>query len=111
MGDTKIEANFCFEHTLNSMTTRVLFDASRVKQRGTGPNVASLRTICNQFALPPAASVNGKWTVVSEEGAGNIQFYTSSSEAEALEIFASFCAISRVLFDPQGAEVKRAGWN
>lgn len=59
----------------------------------------------------------GKWTVATEEGLDNVKFYPFEDEVSAKQYFegwggSSACQlVSRILFDPQGYEVRRAGAN
>lgn len=114
--DAELEANFCFESF--GATSRVLFDPDRVEQRRAGANVASYHTICEHVALPPRdvapAGTAGRWTVATEEGLGRVRFYSFDAAAAATKLFTNFGtfgATSRVLFDPCGVEVQKAGWN
>lgn len=55
----------------------------------------------------------GGWTVATEEGPKNVQFYTYESEEEAYCQFDNFFLgiTTRILFDPSHTEVKCEGWN
>eukprot|EP00929_Paragymnodinium_shiwhaense_P004996 TRINITY_DN106343_c0_g1_i1.p1 TRINITY_DN106343_c0_g1~~TRINITY_DN106343_c0_g1_i1.p1 ORF type:complete len:543 (+),score=37.88 TRINITY_DN106343_c0_g1_i1:51-1679(+) len=105
----ELEATFFFDGL--GATSRLLFDAEGQVKKRAGANVPAFQTIANQFALPSAANVSGKWVVVSEEGLGNIKIYPADTEEHARNIFDSFGFTSRVLFDPARREVNRGGWN
>jgi len=108
---TEIEATFHFNSL--ATTSRVLFDPERNERQRYGANIGAFSTIRKLFASPLTnlASSRGMWMLVTEEGIGNVKFYSYDAEEQAREAFASFGATSRILFDPQHVEVQRGGWN
>jgi len=105
---SEVEARFHFSSLVS--TSRVLFDPDRNEHQRDGANIGAFSTIRNRFALP-LTNPGGTWMLVTEEGTGNVKFYSYDAEEQAREAFAGFGATSRILFDPQHVEVQRGGWN
>jgi len=108
---TEVEAIFHFKSL--AATSRVLFDPDRNERQRDGANIGAFSTIRKRFASPltSPASTTGTWMLVTEEGTGNVKFYSYDAEERARKAFAGFGATSRILFDPQHVEVQRGGWN
>jgi hypothetical protein len=107
---SEVEATFHFKSL--AATSRVLFDPDRNERQRDGANIGAFSTIRKRFAsLMSLASTTGTWMLVTEEGTGNVKFYSYDTEEQAREAFAGFGATSRILFDPQHVELQRGGWN
>jgi len=105
----EVEANFYFDSM--GATARILFDPKRQEMRYGGANLASFSTIRAVFERSPyEPSSEGRWTVATEEGSGNVQLYTYASASEAMSSFQTRSS-SRILFNPLGVEMRCRGWN
>jgi len=97
--------------------SRILFNPLSVEENHAGANCASFPTIRRAFT-PGALMVGVKplseqhWIIGAEHGTGNVKFYYKETEALALHFFKKgFQLEARILFDPQGKEIKRGGVN
>lgn len=108
--NSRVEADYYFDLCLT--TSRVLYDPAQTEIRHAGANKGAFSTIRRHFGSPLyQARMDGRWMVAAEEGPGRVRLYDFALEAEAREAFDARKAVSRILFDPDGAEVASAGWN
>ena len=57
--------------------------------------------------------MDGRWIVGAEHGPRNVKYYYLSTEALGRQFVEKgfFIHVARILFNPQGVEMCRAGWN
>mmetsp|Transcript_2091 Transcript_2091/g.3651 ORF Transcript_2091/g.3651 Transcript_2091/m.3651 type:complete len:121 (+) Transcript_2091:370-732(+) len=94
--------------------SRIVVGPDGIECGRAGANVAAFPTIHKKLPRQAAAPTldDCSWIVGAEHGVGNIVWYHLSSKELADRFMSSgFHLEARIMFGPDGSEIKRAGWN
>jgi hypothetical protein len=107
--ENEIQAYYCFDTW--HKCARILFNPSKVEMGRKG--ACAFRSIRRAFfSASDEGIVQTSWTVGAEHGIRNARFYPFETEEHARTFFKEgFLLHARVLFDPTGKEVEKAGLN